>query len=66
MIELTDEYKKSAKLYKECFGYGVPLRMIPQTVDTAELIEQLDFCVEHREDTLLKYFGVSESNDVLY
>lgn len=66
MIKLTDEYRAYAKQFKEHFGYGVPLRMIPQTVDTEELIEKIRFCVEQGKDVLLESFGVSETDDVLY
>lgn len=42
MIKITDEYREVAKEYRKMFGYGVPLSMIPPTVDIDEFIKRVD------------------------
>lgn len=66
MIELTDDYRKSARLFRERFGYGIPLSMIPQVIETDELIKKIEQCVEQGKDNLLESLGVSEDDGVLY
>lgn len=58
MIELTDEYRAAAKAFKEKFGQGVPLAMIPPTTNTFDLIEKIRKCIETGNDTLLEQYGV--------
>lgn len=66
MIELTDEYKKIAMEYKKKFGYGVPLRMIPPTAATSDLIAKIKECIDSGEDNLLSLYGVSiEETDLI-
>lgn len=66
MFEYTNEYKEVAKKYRQTFGYGVPLSMIPTTVVMSDLIEKINICINDKEDTLLEMFGVSEDDDILY
>lgn len=66
MFEYTAEYKEVSKKFRQTFGYGVPLSMIPTTVVMSDLIEKINICIQNKEDTLLEMFGVSEDEDVLY
>jgi hypothetical protein len=59
MIQLSEEYKVIAKEYKKKFGYGVPLRMIPPTTETGDLILKIKECIDSGEDKLLEMYGVS-------
>ena len=65
-MQLTDEYRACAKKFKEHFGYGVPLRMIPQTASTEEVIEKINLCIEKNKDDLLISFGIDETVGILY
>lgn len=66
MIELTDEYKKTARMFREKFGYGVPLNMIPPTTKTDDLIESMERCIASGEDNLLDRYGIKiEDGDIL-
>ena len=66
MITLTDEYKAVAKEYKKIFGYGVPLRMIPPTTDTNDLISKIKDCINSGKDNLLEAYGISlEETDLV-
>lgn len=58
MIELTEKYRAIAKEYRKAFGYGVPLSMIPPTVEIDDLISQIKDCVERGKDDLLTHYGV--------
>lgn len=58
MIELTEKYKAVAKEYRKVFGYGVPLSMIPPTIETDDLIRKIKDCVERGKDDLLSQCGV--------
>ena len=58
MIELTEKYRAAAKTYRKAFGYGVPLSMIPPTVETDDLIRQIEDCVERQTDDLLTHYDV--------
>ena len=67
MFEYTDEYKEIAREFRKTFGYGVPLSMIPYTVNTSDLIDKIDICISNKKDTLLEMYGVSEEDDdILY
>ena len=66
MFEYTNEYKVAARKFRQTFGYGVPLSMIPTTVVMSDLIEKIHLCITNNEDTLLEMFGVTEEDDVLY
>ena len=66
MIKLTEAYKECAHRYKSHFGYGVPLYMIPQSVDTNELIQILNECIELDNDELLKNLFSSDEESILY
>lgn len=59
MFELTDEYRAIAKEYKRLFGYGVPLSMIPPTIETSDLISKIKECVCEQNDNLLEKYGVT-------
>ncbi len=66
MIEITEEYRAAAKKFKDTFGYGVPLAMIPANEDTAGIILKMELCVKNRRDDLLEQCGVSlEEGDLL-
>lgn len=64
-MQITDEYRAAAKRFRERFGYGVPLRMIPQTADVRDVIKKINECIENGKDDLLAGFGVTE-DEVLY
>lgn len=66
MIELTDEYRESARKFRKNFGYGVPLKMIPSKTDTQELIKLIDLCVVNNKDDLLEKLGVIDKEEYLY
>lgn len=66
MIEVTEEYRKIAQIYKNNFGYGVPLSMIPPTTEMSDLIAKIQECIDEGEDTLLDKFGISVGeNDLI-
>lgn len=66
MIEITDEYRAVAKQFKKVFGYGIPLSMIPPTVNMVDLINNIKECVETRNDDLLQRFGVVLGEDEFF
>lgn len=66
MIQITDEYRAVAKEYKEIFGYGVPLSMIPPVVEMSDLIANIEKCIEKKEDNLLDIYGVKITDRVLF
>lgn len=66
MFEYTNEYKEISKQFRKTFGYGVPLSMIPSTVIMSDLIENIQKCIDNKEDNLLEMFGVQDNTDILY
>lgn len=66
MIKLTDEYRALSKNFKKCFGYGVPLSMIPQTADMNELVKNIEECIANNKDNLLEKYNISNDDGVLY
>lgn len=66
MIELTDEYRNAARDFRKKFGYGVPLKMVPATTTTQELIDVLQFCINSDKDILLEKLGVSINDECIY
>lgn len=66
MIELTEEYRVAAKEYRKKFGYGVPLSMIPPTVNTSDLIQQIRECIEKGKDTLLEHYKIVINEEELF
>ena len=61
-MQLTDEYRACAKKFKEHFGYGVPLRMIPQTASTEEVIEKINLCIEKNKDVPIAMLNYLNKN----
>lgn len=63
MVQITEEYRQYNKKFKEVFGYGIPLNMIPPTASTEDLIKQIRDCIENKKDNLLDKFSVT-TNDM--
>lgn len=66
MIEITDEYRKIAQEYRKIFGYNVPLSMIPPTTDMITLLENIQKCINQKEDILLKLYNVECNKEHLF
>jgi len=66
MIKITDEYREVAKEYRKMFGYGVPLSMIPPTVDMPDLLSKIKRCISENKDTLLEMYGIKINDGELF
>lgn len=60
MIELTKELMTAIQRFREHFGDIVPLREIPGSVSTAELIEAINGSIQKNSNLLPTVFGYGE------
>ena len=60
MFELTNELLTYLRTFQKEFGDIVPLRELPASVTTEELIEAIKVSIEKKENILLKKFGYEE------
>lgn len=57
MVEMTNELISYLRAFQDEFGDIVPLRELPATVTTEEIIEAIKDSLEKKENTLAKRFG---------
>ena len=60
MFELTNELLTYLRTFQKEFGDIVPLRELPASVTTEELIEAIKVSIEKKENILPKKFGYEE------
>ena len=60
MVTLTNEVLGYMKQFKFMFGEIVPLREIPQTVTTEDLINAIKKSIDAKENLLLEIFNLKE------
>ena len=56
MFDMTDELISYLRAFQDEFGDIVPLRELPATVTTEEIIEAIKESLEKKENTLAKKF----------
>lgn len=57
MVEMTNELISYLRVFKKEFGDIVPLRELPSSVTTEELIEAVKISIEKKENILQTKFG---------
>jgi hypothetical protein len=60
MVEITDELLAYLRVFQKEFGDIVPLRELPVSVTTEELIEAIKISIEKKENVLPSKFGFEE------
>lgn len=60
MIEMTSDLIIAMRKFKETFGDIVPLRELPSTVTTDELINVIMNSIEKNTNLLPSYFGYKD------
>ena len=60
MFDMTNELLTNLRDFQKQFGDIVPLRELPQSVTTEELIEAIKLSIEKNENILPQKFGYSE------
>lgn len=60
MFELTDDLLTYLRAFQKEFGDVVPLRELPASVTTDELIEAIKISIEKKENILPIKFGFDE------
>ena len=68
MVEMTNELLTYLKAFQKEFGYIVPLRELPSSVTTEELVEAIMISIEKKENILPSKFGFEElenNSDIL-
>ena len=63
MVEMTNELLTYLRTFQKEFGDIVPLRELPASVTTDELIEAIKSSIERKENILPKIFGFEELED---
>lgn len=57
MVDMTNELLTYLRAFQKQFGDIVPLRELPQSVTTEELIEVIKLSIEKNKNILPKKFG---------
>lgn len=68
MVEMTNELLTYLKAFQKEFGDIIPLRELPSSVTTEELIEAIMISIEKKENILPSKFGFEElenNSDIL-
>lgn len=68
MVEMTNELLTYLKAFQKEFGDIVPLRELPSSVTTEELVEAIMISIEKKENILPSKFGFEElenNSDIL-
>lgn len=60
MIEMTGDLLTCLRAFQKQFGDIVPLRELPSSVTTEELIKAIQFSIEKNENNLPQLFGYGE------
>ena len=60
MVEMTNELILYLRAFQDEFGNIVPLRELPATVTTEEVIEAIKDSLERKENMLTKRFGFDQ------
>lgn len=60
MVEMTNELLTYLRTFQKEFGDIVPLRELPASVTTEELIEAIKISLEKKENILPSKFGFEE------
>lgn len=62
----TEEQSRLLNEYIRIFGHGVPMAYIPKRINTEELFEKIQICIETEQDSLLKLLNVSVNPNCQY
>ena len=68
MIDITNDLVIYLKAFQKQFGDVVPLRELPQSITTEELIEAIKLSIEKGENILPQKFGydkIDKNSDIL-
>lgn len=57
MVDITKEMLSCLKAFQNQFGDVVPLRELPQSVNTEDLIAAIKLSIQNNENLLPKMFG---------
>jgi len=60
MVDMTNDLLTYLRAFQKHFGDIVPLRELPQSVTTEELIEAIKLSIEKNENILPQKFGYGE------
>lgn len=60
MVDMTNDLLTYLRTFQKQFGDIVPLRELPQSVTTEELIEAIKLSIEKGENILPEKFGYGE------
>ena len=60
MIDMTSDLLTYLRAFQKQFGDIVPLRELPSSVTTDELIEVIKISIQNNENILLQRFGYAE------
>lgn len=62
----TEVQSRLLNEYITKFGHGLPMAYIPKRVNTEELFEKIQICIETNQDILLKLLNVTINPDCQY
>lgn len=64
--EIDVEYYEVEDRYKELFGHGIPLEMIPSGITKSQIIDAMNQSIKSNSDEVFSMLNISIDENALY